>query len=199
MTVDEVLAEVERDVPFYDESGGGVTFSGGEPLMQPEFLESLLEACGRREIHRTVDTCGHAEAEVLTRIASRADLFLYDLKHMDPAVHARYTGSSNDRILDNLRLLARIGARVRVRYPLIPGINDDEGNLRALGAFLRDLGHVSEIDILPYHDVMIGKYRRLGGGFRLEGVERPSAGLLRNRARILAGFGLRVTIGGELT
>jgi pyruvate formate lyase activating enzyme len=197
MTVGQVVAEVLRDLPFYDESGGGVTFSGGEPLMQPEFLVALLDACGERGIHRVVDTCGHARAEVVERIAGRAELFLFDLKQMDPDLHRRYTGVGNDLILGNLGILVESGANVRVRLPLVPGVNDSLENVTGLGAFLKALGSAIDVDILPYHDVMIGKYRRLGRAFQLDGLARPSAEHVAVRAQILAGFGLHVTIRGE--
>lgn len=196
MTVDEVVSEVTRDVPFYDESGGGVSFSGGEPLMQAEFLAALLEACGKQGLHRTVDTCGLAPPETLLRIAASADLFLYDLKHMDPELHRRYTGADNALILSNLKLLAAARASVRIRIPLIPQVNDGEDHLRAVGRFLAEIEGVRDLDILPYHDAMISKYRRLGRDFRMEGLQPPSPEWLASRGRILAEYGLSVTIGG---
>jgi pyruvate formate lyase activating enzyme len=197
MTVDEVMTEIEKDTPFFDESGGGVTFSGGEPLMQPVFLIRLLEECGRLEIHRTVDTSGHASRDILLKAAEQSDLFLYDLKHMDPGVHRQYTGVSNQTILDNLRALSERPVQVRVRFPVIPGINDSLEHAAQMGFFLRQLPRVKQVDLLPYHDVMRTKYRRLGVTWRLGPMPPPDSNHLREIAETLCGFGLHVTIGGE--
>jgi pyruvate formate lyase activating enzyme len=160
--VDELLQTVERDTPFYDQSGGGVTFSGGEPLAQPEFLMAALASCGRAGIHRAVDTSGYAEADVVRRAARLADLFLYDLKVMDPEAHRRCTGVDNARILGNLRFLSEAGAEVVVRMPLVPGVNDDPANIAATGEFLAGLPRRHPVDLLPYHDTARAKYTRLG-------------------------------------
>ena len=139
MTVREVMADIEREIPFYDESDGGATFSGGEPLMQPTFLSALLKACRAQEIHTVVDTSGFANWKVFEQICEDVDLFLYDLKHMDSIRHREVTGVPNDVILENLRRLSAAGARCIVRIPLIPGINDDEKNLVESGKFLASL------------------------------------------------------------
>jgi pyruvate formate lyase activating enzyme len=197
MTVAEVMAEVRKDVPFYDESGGGVTFSGGEPLMQPDFLLELLDACGQLELHRAVDTCGYAGKATLLKVADKADLILYDIKHMDPEIHEKYTGVSNERILDNLRALACRDVTIRIRYPLIPGVNDDRRNVQALGGFLRQLHRLCDVDILPYHDVAGSKYQRFGYTYRLEHVPIPDPAHLNEIAALLSSYGLCVTIGGN--
>lgn len=158
MSVAQVIAEIERDRLFYDESGGGVTFSGGEPLFQPAFLAALVDACRAREIRTAVDTTGYAAHAPLEAI--RPDLFLYDLKLMDDFRHRRATGVSNRRILANARRLVTGGASVRFRFPLVPDVNDDEENLLALGEFVRSLGHAS-LDLLPYHRAGLAKYARL--------------------------------------
>jgi len=196
VTVEEVMAEIKKDIAFYDESGGGVTFSGGEPLMQPAFLQELLDACGRLDIHRTVDTSGYAAREALLRVAEKTDLFLYDLKHMDPETHRKYTGVSNQVILENLMALSAAGASVRVRLPLIPGVNDDRRNVESTGAFLAKLDRVGWIEILPYHDVVGSKYQRFGWGYRLGQLPPPDPLHLRDIAAILSSFRLRVSIGG---
>ena len=196
VTVDEVVAEIQRDLPFYDESGGGATFSGGEPLMQPAFLLALLEACGRLDIHRAVDTSGYVSKEWLLRVAEKTDLFLYDLKHMDAETHRKFTGVSNEIIVENLVSLSAVGATIRVRFPLIPGVNDDPENVEATGAFLADLRHVPGIELLPYHDVMRSKYKRFGWVYRLGQLPAPHPLHLRDIAAHLSSFGLRVTIGG---
>jgi len=197
MTVAEVIAEVKKDIPFYDESGGGVTFSGGEPLMQPEFLIELLDASGRLDLHRTVDTSGYAKKEILLEAAARADLLLYDLKHMNSEIHRKYTGVGNEVILENLKALSVRGISLRIRFPLIPGINDDQVNVEETAAFLKRLDRVRDVDILPYHDVATSKYKRFGCTCRLDGLPAPDAGHLQSVAATLTSYGLCVTIGGN--
>jgi pyruvate formate lyase activating enzyme len=196
MTIAEVMAEIKRDIPFYDESGGGVTFSGGEPLMQPAFLTELLDACGRLDLHRTVDTTGYAPKQIVLDVAKRADLILYDLKHMDPVMHLQYTGVGNEVILENLKALSCRDVPLRIRFPLIPGINDDRTNLERTAAFLQRLHRVCNIDILPYHDVATSKYQRFGYTYRLGQVPIPTADHLQDVAATLSSYGLCVTIGG---
>lgn len=170
MTVEETMAEIERDRPFYEESGGGVTVSGGEPLAQPEFLGALLSACRAAGIHTALDTCGFAPWEVLDRIRGDVDLFLYDLKLLDDAKHRELTGVSNDLIVKNLRALSDRGHRIHLRVAIIPGVNDDDASLREIGAFASSLPHLDEIDILPYNRMGIDKYARLDRPYRLPGA-----------------------------
>ena len=195
-TVAEVMAEIEKELPFFADSQGGVTFSGGEPLAQPDFLEELLLACGRRGVHRAVDTSGFAAAEIAVRIARHTDLFLFDLKHMDPAEHRRATGVDNAPILANLRLLAEAGARLQLRLPLIPGFNDGEENVRRTGRLAASLPGVHGIDVLPYNATAKGKYAKLGLPY--PGADIPAADPLQTErtAEILRNCGLAVRIGG---
>jgi pyruvate formate lyase activating enzyme len=195
MTAEEVMAEIERDIPFYDESGGGVTFSGGEPLMQPEFLESLLRRCKAEGVHTAVDTCGAASRSVFERINPYVDLYLYDLKLMDPREHRKYTGASNRRMLENLRALAASGAAIMARVPVVPGITDDDGNMREIGSFASSLG-IRDVALLPYHKTTEDKYARLGKRYRLAGLEAPPAERMRDLRDKLTALGLNVTIGG---
>ncbi len=157
MTVDQVVAKIEQDVAFYDESGGGATFSGGEPLQQGRFLLALLRVCKEREIHTAVDTCGFAAWSILDSIREYVDLFLYDLKMMDDAQHRQYTGVSNELILRNLRTLSERGHHIHLRLPIIPGINDDEGHIRQVGAFAAALPHLDQVDLLRYHHTALDK------------------------------------------
>jgi pyruvate formate lyase activating enzyme len=196
MSVDAVVAEIQKDVVFYDESKGGVTFSGGEPLMQPEFLLSLLNACGRLDLHRTVDTTGYAEAQILLEVADHTDLFLYDLKHMDTARHREYTGVSNRKIIDNLKLLAGRGAPVNIRLPVIPGFNMDDENIERTGEFVSSLAGVNMVSLLPYHAAAAGKYSRLGVHCFASEILVPSDQELLSIADRLERFGLKVNIGG---
>ena len=196
MTVAQVMAEIERDIPFYDESGGGVTFSGGEPLMQRDFLLALLRACRQQEIHTAVDTCGFSAWEALNTIREHVDLFLYDLKLMDPIKHQTFTGVSNELILSNLQTLSRRGHAIVLRVPLIPGVNDDDENIRQTGAFAADLPHLERVDILPYHRAGIDKYLRLDKDYGLPKINPPADEKVAQAARILSGFDLHVKIGG---
>lgn len=191
-----VMTEIEKDLPFYDHSGGGVTFSGGEPLMQPAFLLDLLKECGRLDIHRAVDTSGYAGTGILMEIARHTDTFLFDLKMMDSDRHRLYTGVGNELILTNLTALARAGYQIRVRMPLIPGINDDEENIIRTGTFMMGLPDVTEIDILPYHRSATSKYKKLsliypGTSFPVISEEK-----IQQTGKILEQIGLKVRRGG---
>ncbi len=195
-SVDEVMTAVVQDQPFFDQSGGGVTFSGGEPLAQPEFLLSLLKECGRLGIHRAVDTSGFAPADVLLQVAEEADLFLFDLKLMDRDRHRLFTGVFNAPILDNLRLLAERGTPVQVRLPLIAGVNDDVANLQAVGAFVAGLPGVDAVDLLPYHGAAAAKYRKLNLAYKGAHFAPAPPESLRGAMTILQQCGLAVRIGG---
>ncbi|HYG57960.1 MAG TPA: glycyl-radical enzyme activating protein [Symbiobacteriaceae bacterium] len=197
VTVEQVLAEVAKDAIFYEESGGGVTFSGGEPLLQPEFLCRLLALCKAKEIHTAVDTTGFAKWPDLMRVSTCTDLFLYDLKLMDEAAHRKYTGVSNETILRNLQDLSRLHHNIIVRIPVIPGVNDCEENLVATGEFVAGLGGVREINLLPYHKAGVTKYQRMGKPYELPEAEPPSAATMQGLADTLRAFGKRVTIGGQ--
>lgn len=196
MTVQEVITEVTKDRVFYDQSGGGVTISGGEPLCQPHFLMALLKACRQEEIHTAVDTSGYADRKFILQLAQWTDLYLYDLKHMDPEQHMRLTGVPNTQILANLADLARIGAKLRVRVPIVPGINDDQANIDATGNFVASLPGIHEIDILPYHGSANEKYRKMGLDYRLDRLTPPSDARMQEIATRLRSFGLSVRIGG---
>jgi pyruvate formate lyase activating enzyme len=193
---EEIMTVVKKDLPFYSQSGGGVTFSGGEPLMQPDFLYACLERCGREGIHRTVDTSGYAALDVVKHIATQTDLFLYDLKFMDSEIHRHFTGVSNQLILSNLKYLARSGARVIIRFPLIPGINDNDGNIDLMGMFLRILPEVEFIHILPYHSHQEKKYTHLDTVYLVKETPQPTQDDLLRAKKRLEGFGLKVDIGG---
>jgi pyruvate formate lyase activating enzyme len=161
MTVAAVMDEVVKDTIFYDESGGGVTFSGGEPLMQPEFLMTLLDRCRLLDIHTAVDTTCHANPMIVRNAAGRANLFLCDIKHMDSRRHREFTGKDNRLILENIRLLSDLGKDIIIRIPIVPGFNDDQANIKMTGEFVASLGTVVGIDILPYNKGGTEKAKRL--------------------------------------
>ena len=196
MDVSEVMIEIEKDVIFYDQSGGGVTFSGGEPLMQPEFLLALLSQCQAQEIHTAVDTSCYAKPEIVEMVSEKTDLFLCDLKHMDSDVHERFTGVGNNLILDNIRRLSEAGKRIVIRIPVIPGFNDDRANIEATGKFAASLPGVSGIDLLPYNRGGKEKSARLTSGIKLMQTETPYEEKMSSIAENLNNYGFEVKIGG---
>ena len=157
----DILREIGKDFIFYEQSGGGVTFSGGEALCHTDALESLAAQCHRQGLHVTIDTCGHVPQDAFRRLLPHTDLFLYDLKHMDPDRHLLYTGQDNRLILSNLRFLSDAGATIWLRVPLIAGVNDDDENLSALREFVQPL-RISQVQLLPYHHIGSSKLARLG-------------------------------------
>jgi pyruvate formate lyase activating enzyme len=196
MSVDDVLTEIAKDTVFYDQSSGGITLSGGEPLMQPAFLMDLLDACGKLGYHRSVDTSGYADTQILLEASSRTDLFLYDLKHMDAEKHARFTGVSNEKILANLEILSRQDAEIIIRFPLVPGLNSDPQNIDRTGAFVSSLPGVRRLNILPYHRAATAKYENLGLKLNTPNIEPSSKEFIESAARRLENYGLTVKIGG---
>jgi pyruvate formate lyase activating enzyme len=192
MSVAQVMQAIERDVLFFDTSHGGVTFSGGEPLLQRKFLAELLRLCRAHEIHTVVDTSGYAAWDAFDSLRADVNLFLYDLKLMDDTRHRRYTGVSNHLILNNLKMLSEQGHELFIRIPLIPGINDDLENLRQTGEFLAALKNISTVELMGYHDIAQSKYQALGLDYRLPGTQPPSPESMQTATGILAGFGLNV-------
>jgi len=195
MTIEEVLKEIEKDLVFYEESGGGVTFSGGEPLGQSEFLEELLNDCREKKIHTAVDTSGYVSWGILNKIHSKVNLFLYDLKIMDSERHKKYTGVSNEIILENLKKLSWVHNNIFVRFPLIPGINDNYQNIKEMGEFLSSL-KIAQVNLLPYHYIGVDKYRRLGRIYHLAATQPPSEEKLSEVSAILRKFNLNVKLRG---
>ncbi len=168
VSVGDLVAEAEKDRAFYGRSGGGITFSGGEPLLQPLFLSELADALRARGLRTALDTSGLAEWKSLERVARKVDLVLYDLKLMDDVGHREYTGASNRVILENLRRLSTLGRPIRVRIPLVPGVNDGPENVRRTAEFLKPLANVERVSVLPYHKGGRAKTEGLGkdAGFR---------------------------------
>ncbi len=195
-TVAEIMTEVKKDVVFYDQSGGGATFSGGEPLMQPEFLLALLTACRAEDIRTAVDTTCYAPPEMLRRVARVSDLFLCDIKHMNRQAHRQYTGVDNQQILDNIGMLAKAGREVIIRVPIIPGFNNDEENIRRTAEFVQALQTVRRIDILPYNRGGVDKAGRLAGTADFMQAQAPGDDTMKGIAKVLAGYGFEVKIGG---
>ncbi len=166
VTTEAVLAEIRKDILFFDESGGGVTFSGGEPLLQPRFLQALLKACKLEGIHTVVDTTGFAPFKSIEMLAPYVDLFLYDIKLLDDTLHRKYIGVSNNRIIENLLKMENAGYPLHIRIPLIPEFTDSKENLESIALFLKERTRIRSVELLPYNSIGESKYERLGLDFR---------------------------------
>jgi pyruvate formate lyase activating enzyme len=197
MTVNYVMNLIKKETLLMDQSGGGVTFSGGEPLLHHKFLNDLLDECNKEHIHSCIDTTGFAKREILMKIASKADHFLYDLKHMDSEKHKKYTGVPNEIILDNLKYLADSGKDMNIRIPLIKGINDDDENIHASAKFISELaGQPKLVNILPYHNIAIKKYEKLGQYYDSGTMDVPNETRQQQVLDIFKSYGVRAIIGG---
>jgi pyruvate formate lyase activating enzyme len=169
MTVDEVWDAVERDKMFYETSNGGVTVSGGEPLLYPAFVRELFELCHNERIGTCVETCGFVDIDAFLEVIPVTELFLFDLKHMDSVIHKEYTGQFNEQILKNASTIIERGIDVLFRQPLIPGVNDTEANIEETAAFLKTLGKKAlSLELMPYHRMGQDKYRALNMEYRME-------------------------------
>jgi pyruvate formate lyase activating enzyme len=196
MSVAELISVIERDKPFYEESGGGVTFSGGEPFMQPFFLQKVLSECRKKKIHTAVETSGFCDSEIFLEAAEKIDLFLFDIKLMDSGRHQKATGLPNERILENLSNLIEKDYNVIVRFPLIPGINDDNENIESLGRFLSEMKRIPALHILPFHDLAREKALRFGGQYKMTGIKPPEKEEVEIIADALRKKNIEVIIGG---
>ncbi len=193
-TADELVKKIVRDRIIYEESGGGVTFSGGEPLMQSDFLCAMLTACNSEGIHTVVDTCGFAPEETFSRVSGLANRLLFDLKLVDEERHRQFTGQGNDLILANLRAAARSGRGLNVRVPIVPGVNDDAENIRRTIEFLHATG-IKEVDLLPYHETGVEKHRRLASSDPTR-FAPPTSSRMQSLCEQFASAGVTVHIGG---
>lgn len=198
-SAEALMGEIEKETLFMDRSEGGVTFCGGEPLMQPAFLSDLLRRCGAAGIHRAVDTTLYARPEIVDEIAAGTDLFLVDLKLMDSAAHRRFCGVPNELILANLRRISERGNDFLVRIPLIEGVNAGEENIRRSAAFLASLPwRRRTVHLLAYHEIGRGKHEKRGTVYNPSAypMSAPSAEVERRCAGWLEAEGLEVVIGG---
>jgi pyruvate formate lyase activating enzyme len=197
MSVRQIMNEIEKEKVFFDQSGGGVTFSGGEPMIQSKLLIGLLDECGQKRIHRTVDTAGYVQTETLLEVARRTDLFLFDLKMMDSRRHEQWCGTGNELILHNLKVLAESGARIIIRIPLIGDVNDDEENTRQTAGFISTLaGETKEVHLLPYHKIAQTKYMKLGRSDEFELFTEPDKETIDRVISIFSEFGIKASAGG---
>ena len=196
VTDDEIMNEVLKDRMFYEQSGGGVTFSGGEPLMQLKFLKSLLMKCKEHDVHTAVDTSGYASKEAFESIIPFTDLFLFDLKIMDEEEHKKSTGVSNKLILRNLAFLSEAAKKIRIRIPLIPEITDTESNLEKIAGFLSGLKNISNVDLLPYNELSEGKNKKFSSKVKLVYLKMQSNESLNKIKKTFEPLGVEITIRG---
>jgi len=193
MTVEQVIEEVEKDEIFYYRSGGGVTISGGEPLLQAPFVTKVLKVCKEKGLHTALDTCGYAPWPLMEEVLEYVDLVLFDIKHMDAKAHEEATGVNNALSLENLYKIAD-RKTVWLRIPLIPGYNDSEENLKKISALGREIG-AERVSILPFNKFGDGKYENLGRKILLPEVKPPSKERLHEIQQSIESFGLHVTLG----
>lgn len=191
VTVAEAFHRLIDDCEFFEESGGGVTLSGGEPLLQPKFTLELLKKLHDSGVSTALDTCGCVAWENLEAVLPFTDLFLYDFKHSDSTKHKRYTGSGNELIKDNLKKLGKTGKQIEIRIPLIPGVNTDEKNLDDTGKFLAEVGNICAVRLLPYHSLARSKYAALGVPDSMPDAETPNNAALHRMAETLNRHGLK--------
>lgn len=196
VTVEEIMPEILADEQYYRRSGGGVTLSGGEILAQHEFARELLETCKDYGLHTAVESAASAPYEKIEAILPYLDLYLMDIKLMDPVKHKEYTGVDNARILENARRVARSGVELVIRTPVIPGVNDSAEEIRAISSFARSLGTVNEHHLLPYHRLGQDKYDGLGRNYSLKSIEPPSAEHMNYLLSVAEESGLKCQIGG---
>jgi len=194
-TVDEVMKEVIKDKIFYEQSNGGVTVSGGEPLMQIDFVYELLKKLKEENIHTAVDTCGAVSFENLERIAKYTDLFLYDLKIMDDEKHKEFIGASNKNIIENLIKLSKIHQNIIIRMPIIEGVNDDVSHIEKALELIEGL-NMKKVNLLPYHDFAKHKYKKLGLTYEDAKMSKPSDEKMNSFKDMFASIGYEVKIGG---
>lgn len=195
--VDDLMEILLKDQPYYEESEGGVTFSGGEPLMQPEGLLELLIRSKEHGLHTTIDTCGFAPRSVVERILPLTDLFLYDLKNMDPELHRKTTGVDNKLIISNADYLLENGARLIFRIPVVPGINSSEPETGRMIRFLEERKeHLTEVHLLPYHRIADHKYLKMKLKREMPDVAEPGEAFMQEMKSAYGKTGLKVLIGG---
>jgi pyruvate formate lyase activating enzyme len=196
VTKEEVLEEVFSDIVFYEVSGGGVTFSGGEPLLQSEFIRDVASEVVEENIHVAIDTAGNVPWRFFEMVLPYTDLFLFDLKFFDHATHKRHTGVDNRLILENALKLAERGIPVIVRLVILPGLNDSYEEIRSRLGFIQELSNVKQVDLLPYHKLGVAKYERLGKMYPQPDLNPPDQGWLDSLSEEFIDKGYTVTVGG---
>lgn len=187
MTVEDVLKEIEPYLAYYQGSGGGITVTGGEPSLQPQFVAKLFQECHKRwNLHTALDSSGFNDAQHISGLLYAADLVLLDLKQIDREKHIRLTGQPNDRILKFAQWLSEHNRKMWIRHVLVPGINDDREDLIGLGRFIGTLKTVEKVEVLPYHRMGVYKWEQLGKVYPLEGVPTPGDDEVERANRLIA-------------
>ena len=195
--VDEIMNIIKKETIMMDQSDGGVTFSGGEPLSHHELLIKLLDGCGEEEIHRCIDTTGYTSEKKLLEVASKCEHFLYDIKVMDDEKHKKYTGVSNTQILKNLELLGKTNVDINIRIPLIKDLNDDLENIKRTAEFINTLEKPPiMVNILPYHNIAQKKYEKLGRANKFVKMEEPQVQIQQKIIKQFEFYGIKAIIGG---
>ena len=196
MTISEVMDEVVKDTIFYRYSrNGGITLSGGEPLNQPVFCRELLKSCKEMSIHTTIETCGDYSWSVLQQVIPYLDMVFYDLKHIDPVVHRKITGRDNQNVIENIKKLSKSALPIVIRIPIIPGLNDSAENIYQIARFVYTLENVNNVELLPYHQLGITKYRKLGEEYRLPTLVPPEKQKMLDLQKIVQREGIACTCG----
>ena len=195
--IDELMKVIDNEAAFFDQSGGGVTFSGGEPLMHADYLLQILKACGKRFYHRVVDTTVFSSLETILEVAQHTELFLIDLKVMDSEIHKKFTGVSNKKILRNITKLSKTDVDIVFRMPLIKGVNVSRNNIVKTAEFMNSLdGNRKVINLLPYHKVAENKYKKLGKSENFIEFKAPSEKEIEEIISIFRTYDIKATIGG---
>ncbi|HUX95343.1 MAG TPA: glycyl-radical enzyme activating protein [Bacteroidales bacterium] len=197
-TVKEIIEILEKDRVFINQSGGGVTFSGGEPMLQPDFLLEALKECRNAGFHTTVDTSGYSSPDNYRAVIPYTDLFLFDLKHLDDNKHIEMTGVSNTTIIENFLLLTKLAGKVMVRIPVIPGMNNHIIDMKMMKDFIDSTNKekISKINLLPYHKIGSSKYKKFNREWKMEGIDPPSGEEMRLLKDMFSETGIKVKIGG---
>jgi pyruvate formate lyase activating enzyme len=196
VTVEEVMVELRKDIPFYKNSGGGITLSGGEPMYQHVFVQALLKQCKSEGLHTIIDTCGYTSWKNFRKVLPYLDSVLYDLKHINEVKHKLYTGVSNKLILKNLEEIGNYGLPITIRIPIIPGINDSKEYITSTALYLLEVKNIVKVELLPYHNLAESKYIRLGKEYKLKELAPPSKEDVNKIAEWIRSFGLKVQVGG---
>ena len=170
ITLPELIKEIKKDLPFYEQSGGGVTFSGGEPFFQAEFLLEALKNCKEEYINTAIDTSGYCDTSALMQAAKTANYFLYDIKFIDSEKHKKYCGTPNDLVIKNLKSLADTKTKLLIRIPVIPTLNDDMAEMTGIFEHIKDMKNIETVHLLPYHNIQTDKYKKLGKDYELSEI-----------------------------
>lgn len=196
MRLEDTMKEIENDIPFYQLSGGGVTLSGGEPLMQANFVSLLLKNCQEKGINTAVETAGYVEWESLKRVIQYVDLWLFDVKHMNSKKHKELTGVGNELILENISKLVALKKEIIIRVPIVTGCQDSLEEVESIAEFAKSL-KIKEVHLLPYHSFGESKYRQLGKNYKLKGTTPPTESTIFRLKDIIESYNLKVCVGGQ--